>query len=91
MRERKEREGKIGERGRIRGKPTSIELVALLGPITQEKIEEKGRGERGKNPWQSSWLCQVLSLERKKREKKEMEQKERITLLFGLLSIVKFS
>jgi hypothetical protein len=43
VRERKNKEGKIGERGTIRGKPTSIELVALLGPITREKIEEKGR------------------------------------------------
>jgi len=34
VRERKNKERKIGERGRIRGKPTSIELVALLGPIT---------------------------------------------------------
>jgi hypothetical protein len=34
VKERKKREGKIGERRRIREKPTSIQLVALLGLIT---------------------------------------------------------
>jgi len=71
VRERKNKEGKIGERGRIRGKPTSIELVALLGPITQEKIEEKGR--KGKKSLALSSPTMLKKEDRKERDRMKRE------------------
>jgi hypothetical protein len=78
VKERKNREGKIGERGRIRGKPTSIELVALLGHITREKIEEKGRRKGEKI------LGFVRSYHVKERREKRNRWNKRRELLFCL-------
>ncbi len=70
MRERKKREGKIGERGRIRGKPTSIEFVALLGSITREKIEEKGRRKGGKILGKANGFVRSYHVKERKEKKK---------------------
>ncbi len=84
------REGKIGERGRIGEKPTSIELVALLGPITQEKIEEKGRGKGEKILGKAHGFVRSYHLKEKREKRKRWNKKRELLFCLAFYQLSSF-